>query len=163
MQNLTHGKLKPFLDTDTDWSSYGKISFYVRNNGNTDIALDAFRIYVDAYSWYSPAVEGTKDRSFVIPADDEWHKVTFDLDSLYLSGNECGFTYANEKLDYVFKFQLEFSGENADISIDEFNFAPDAEELGTRFDVSVEDADNPFEFISALFTMFIGLFANLFN
>ena len=159
----TNGKLKPFLDTDTDWSSYGKISFYVRNNGNTDIALDAFRIYVDAYSWYSPAVEGTKDRSFVIPADDEWHKVTFDLDSLYLSGNECGFTYANEKLDYVFKFQLEFSGENADISIDEFNFAPDAEELGTRFDASVEDADNPFEFISALFTMFIGLFANLFN
>lgn len=158
-----NGKLKPFLDTDTDWSSYGKISFYVRNNGNTDIVLDAFRIYVDAYSWYSPAVEGTKDSSYVIPADGEWHKVTFDLDSLYLSGNECGFTYANEKLDYVFKFQLEFTGENADISIDEFNFAPDAEKLGTRFDASVEDADNPFEFISALFTMFIGLFANLFN
>ena len=159
----TNGKLKPFLDTDTNWSSYGKFSFYVRNNGSSDITLNALKIYVDAYSWYSPAVEGTKDSSFVIPADDEWHKVTFDLDSLYLSGNECGFTYANEKLDYVFKFQLEFSGENADISIDEFNFAPDAEELGTRFDTSVEDADNPFEFISALFTMFIGLFANLFN
>ena len=158
-----NGKLKPFLDTDTDWSSYGKISFYVRNNGSSDITLDALKIYVDAYSWYSPAVEATKDSSYVIPADGEWHKVTFDLDSLYLSGNECGFTYANEKLDYVFKFQLEFTGENADISIDEFNFAPDAEELGTRFDASVEDADNPFEFISALFTMFIGLFANLFN
>ncbi len=159
----TDGKLKPFKDTDTNWSSYGKISFYARNNGNTDITLDALRIYVDAYSWYSPAVEGTKDSTFVIPADGEWHKVTLDLDSLYLSGNECGFTYANEKLDYVFKFQLEFSGENADISIDEFRFAPSADTLGTRFEASVADADNPFEFISAIFTMFIGLFANMFR
>ncbi len=155
-------KTKPFYDTDTDWSNYGKISFYVRNNGNTDISLDSFRIYIDAYSWYSPAVEGTKDSSYTIPADGEWHKVTLDLDSLYLSGNECGFTYANEKLDYVFKYQLEFSGDNADISIDEFRFTPSAEALGTRFEASVTDADNPFEFIIALFTMFIGLFANMF-
>ena len=157
------GKTKPFRDIETDWSSYGKISFYARNNGNDDITLDAMRIYVDAYSWYSPAVEGTKDSSYVIPADGEWHKITLDLDSLYLSGNECGFTYANEKLDYVFKFQLEFSGENADISIDEFSFAPSAEAIGTRFEANVADADNPFEFISALFTMFIGLFANMFK
>ncbi len=157
------GKDKIFEDTDTDWSNYGKISFYVRNNGDTEITLDTLKIYVDANSWYSPAVEGTKDSSFVIPADGEWHKVTLDLDSLYLKGNECGFTYANEKLDYVFKFQLEFSGENADISIDEFRFAPSAESLGKRFEASIADADNPFEFISALFTMFIGLFANMFK
>ncbi len=156
-------KAKPFSDTDTDWSSYGKISFYVRNNGDSDISLDAFRIYIDAYSWYSPAVEGIKDSSFVIPSDGEWHKVTLDLDSLYLSGNKCGFTYANEKLDYVFKFQLEFSGENADISIDSFDFTPSADKLGTRFEASIANADNPFEFISALFTMFIGFFASLFK
>lgn len=157
------GKTKPFSDTDTDWSNYGKISFYARNNGSNDITLDALKIYIDAYSWYSPAVEGAKDSSYVIPADGEWHKVTFDLDSLYLSGNECGFTYANEKLDYVFKFQLDFSGENADISIDEFNFEPSAEKFGTRFEANVSDADGLFEFISALFTMFIGFFANLFK
>ncbi len=157
------GKTKPFSDTDTDWSNYGKISFYARNNGSNDITLDALKIYIDAYSWYSPAVEGAKDSSYVIPADGEWHKITLDLDTLYLSGNECGFTYANEKLDYVFKFQFEFSGENADISIDSFDFTPSADKLGTRFEASVADADNPFEFISALFTIFIGFFANLFK
>ncbi len=157
------GKTKPFSDTDTDWSNYGKISFYARNNGSNDITLDALKIYIDAYSWYSPAVEGAKDSSYVIPADGEWHKITLDLDTLYLSGNECGFTYANEKLDYVFKFQFDFSGENADISIDEFNFEPSAEKLGTRFEANVSDADGLFEFISALFTMFIGFFANLFK
>ncbi len=157
------GKDKSFADTDTDWSNYNKISFYVRNNGDTEVTLDTLRIYVNSYSWYSPAVEGTKDSTFVIPADGEWHKVTLDLDSLYLSGNECGFTYANEKLDYVFKFQLEFSGKNADISIDDFLFAPSAESLGTRFEANIADADNPFEFISALFTIFIGFFANIFK
>lgn len=157
------GKDKSFADTDTNWSNYNKISFYVRNNGDTEVTLDTLRIYVNSYSWYSPAVKGTKDSSLEIPADGEWHKITFDLDSLYLKGNECGFTYANEKLDNVFKFQLEFSGENADISIDEFRFAPSAESLDTRFEANIADADNPFEFISALFTMFIGLFANMFK
>lgn len=154
---------KPFRDTDTDWSNYGKISFYVRNNGKDDVTLDALRIYIDAYSWYSPAIEGTKDSSYTIPADGEWHKVTLDLNSLYLSGNECGFTYPNGKLDYVFKFQLEFSGENADISIDEFRFAPSSENTGTRFVASVSDADTLFEIISAIFTIIIAFFANLFR
>ena len=157
------GKLKPFYDFDTDWSNYGKISFYVRNNGSDSVTLDALRIYIDAYSWYSPAVENTKDSSFIIPADGEWHKVTLDLDKLYLSGNECGFTYPNEKLDYVFKYQLNFSADgNTDISIDEFSFSPSAESLGTRFEASIADADNPFEFISAVFTTIIAFFANLF-
>ncbi len=153
---------KPFGDFETDWSKYGKIRFMARNNGTTDVTLDAMRIYVDAYRWYSPAVDGTKDSAYILPADGEWHKITLDLDKLYLSANECGFTYANEKLEYVFKYQLEFSGENANISIDSFEFAPSAESLGTRFEADIADADNAFEFISAMFTMFIGFFANLF-
>lgn len=152
---------KPFQDTETDWSSYGKISFMARNNGTQAITLDAMKIYVDAYRWYAPAVDGEKDSSYILPADGEWHEIVLDLDRLYLSANECGFTYANEKLGYVYKFQLEFSGENADLSIDSFEFSPSADKLGTRFEASIADADNIFEIISAMFTTFIGFFANL--
>lgn len=160
LQLFKTDSLKPFKDTETDWSSYGKISFMARNNGTQDITLEAMRIYVDAYRWYSPAVEGEKDSAYILPADGQWHKITLDLDSLYLSANECGFTYSNEKLKYVFKFQLEFSGENADLSIDAFEFSPSAENVGTRFEADITEADNLFEIISAMFTIFIGFFAN---
>ncbi len=154
--------VKPFQDTATDWSKYGKISFMARNNGTADVTLNSMKIYVNSTRWYSPAVDGSKDSAYILPADGKWHEITLDLDKLYRSANECGFTYANEKLDYVFKFQLDFSGENADISIDSFEFAPSAENVGTRFEADIADADNAFEFISAMFTMFIGFFANLF-
>ena len=156
-------KAKPFTDIDTDWSSYGKLSFMARNNGTADISLDEMRIYVDAYRWYSPAAQGVKDSSLILPADGEWHKITLDLDSLYLFGNECGFTYANEKLTYVHEFRFEFSGANADLSIDSFEFAPSAEKLGTRFEADIADADNVFEVISAMFTTVIAFFANIFS
>lgn len=156
-------KTKPFIDTQTNWSNYGKLIFMARNNGTADINLNEMRIYVDAYRWYSPATQGIKDSSFILPADGEWHKITLDLDSLYLFGNECGFTYANEKLNYVYKFQLEFSGNNANLSVDSFEFAPSAEKLNTRFEASIADADDPFEFISAVFTTVIAFFANIFS
>ncbi len=153
---------KPFTDIETDWSHYGKISFMARNNGTTDISLNGMKIYVDEYKWYSPSVEGTKDSATTLPADGEWHKITLDLDSLYLFGNECGFTYANEKLSYVFKFQLGFSGDNTNLNIDSFEFAPSAEKLGTRFEADIAEADNVFEIISAMFTTVIAFFVNIF-
>ncbi len=155
-------KTTTFVDIETNWSNYGKLSFMARNNGAADISLNEMRIYVDAYRWYSPAVQGVKDSSFILPADGEWHKITLDLDSLYLFGNECGFTYANEKLNNIYKFQLGFSGDNANLSIDSFEFAPSAQKLGTRFEASIADADDPFEFISAMFTTVIAFFSNIF-
>ncbi len=155
-------QMKPFKDMETDWSSYGKISFMARNNGTEDVTLDAMKIYVDSVRWYSPAVEEKKYSSYILPADGKWHEIILDLDSLYLSANECGFTYANEKLSYVFKFQLEFSGKNADISIDSFAFSPSAEKLGTRFEADIAEADNIFEIISAIFTTVISFFTRIF-
>ncbi len=157
-------KDKPFREFDTDWSNYEKISFMARNNGTSAITLNAVKIYVDAYRWYSPAVEGTGNSTFTLPADGEWHEITLDLDSLYLFGNECGFTYANEKLNYTFKFELDFSCEDkdAEMNIDQFRFAASAAQTGTRFEADINEADNALEFISAIFTMFIGFFANLF-
>ncbi|MBQ5824664.1 MAG: hypothetical protein IIW48_07630 [Clostridia bacterium] len=156
---------KPFSDTETNWSNYGKISFMARNNSATDITLNAVRIYADAYRWYSPAISGTKDSSYVLPADGEWHEITLDLDSLYLFGNECGFTYANEKLTYTFKFELAFSSpeSNANLSIDQFRFGASDAEAGTRYEADMSEADNIFEVISAMFTALIGFFANMFR
>lgn len=155
---------KPFKDAETNWSNYGKITFMARNNGTSDISLNAMRIYTDAYRWYSPAVEGVKDSSFVLPADGKWHEIVLDIDSLYLFGNECGFTYANEKLTYVYKFELNFSSSesSANLSIDHFTFGASNAKLGTRFEASIADADDPFEFISAVFTTVIAFFANIF-
>ncbi len=159
------GKDKQFSDFFTDWSNYGKISFMARNNGTTPVTLNEMKIYADKYSWYTPVIDGTSDSSFVLPADGEWHEITLDLDSLYLFGNECGFTYANEKLSSALKFEFIFSSSegNADISLDQFRFSASAAQSGTRFEADTKEADNVFEFISAIFTEFIAFFANLFT
>lgn len=155
---------KPFLETGTDWSNYSKITFMARNNGTSDVTLNAMKIYVDAYRWYSPVINGANDSAFVLPADGKWHKIELDLDSLYLFGNECGFTYANEKLSYTLKFELDFSGsENgAELSIDSFAFGASDEKLGTRFEADITQADGVFEFISAVFTTIVAFFASIF-
>ncbi|MBQ8026553.1 MAG: hypothetical protein IJ261_00385 [Clostridia bacterium] len=157
-----NNKTKPFSDSETDFSDYGKISFYAKNNGKCDVAFDKMKIYINAVTWFSPAVENTSDSSCVIPADGQWHKITLDLDSLYLHGNECFFTFANEKLDYTFKYTFEFSGTDGetDISVDHFRFTPSDAESGTRFEAKISNADNPLEFISAVFTTIIGFFFN---
>lgn len=151
-----------FRDDDSDYSDYGKISLKVRNNGTNEAALDSIRIYKNAVSWYTPAVDGSAETGTAILADGEWHSITFDLNSLYLYGNECGITYPNDKLGEVSDIELSFTGENADISIDEIRFAPSSESVGIRFDASIKNADNIGEFLSAIVIGFIGLIADLF-
>ncbi len=151
-----------FADMDNDYSDYGKMLFRIRNNGTEDISLDNIRIKSSALSWYSPAIEGTAETGKVIPADGEWHTLSFDLSSLYLFGNECGITFPSKRLGKVTDIQFVFSGNNADISIDEIRFAPVSENVGLRFNANIKNADNLGEFLSAIFIGFIGLFANLF-
>lgn len=160
---MTYDGKNLFADIDTDYSGYGKMVVRLRNNGSQDISLDSIKIKAGTLAWYSPAVEGTADTGAVIPADGEWHAVTFDLSSLYLFGNECGITFPSKKLGKVTDIQFIFSGNNADVSMDEIRFAPAAEKVGIRFNADIKNADNIGEFISALFVGFIGLFANLFK
>lgn len=147
-----------FYGTDIDWSDYSEISFYVKNNGKTDAVLEEIRFNGDAFMWYSAAADAT------IPADGEWHRITVNLNRLNLRGNEFGFGYTNEKLRKVNDVKFIFSSEeNADIGFDHIRFTPSTEKVPVGFDVDIEQADNAFEYISALFVRFIGLFANLFN
>lgn len=163
MNFVEDGKAEKFKDTDYDYSDYGKLTFVARNNGNKDVKLDMVKIYVNHQKWYSPKISGTNYSDTVIPADGEWHRITVDLDSLLLKGNECGFTYSRNKLKNVYEISLCFtSDEGAQISLDEFRFTPSSEKTVIRCEANIKDADNLLEMISAMFVSIIGVIIGIF-
>ncbi|MBQ4603458.1 MAG: hypothetical protein IJB16_02550, partial [Clostridia bacterium] len=151
--------VEPFFDTDTDYSDYSEMSFYVKNNGENEAVFEGVKFTKDSVFWYT-AFSGE-----VIPADGAWHKITVNLNRVHLFGNECGFGYTNERLDNVVNIEFMFTSlsDNSDIGFDCVRFTPSTEKVSAGFDADVADADNAFEFVSALFVRFIGLFANLFS
>ena len=156
---------KSFSSAETDYSDYGALSFYVRNDGENDVTLDGLRMYESAALWYSPEASGTLDTEYVIPADGEYHKITLNLDRVYHLGNECSLSYDNEKLGSIKNLEFCFSCDERDalISLDGFRFIPSAEDSGTRFDVSLGNADDPIEFFTGLVLFVFGKFAALFG
>jgi sialate O-acetylesterase len=153
-----------FHDIDTDYSDYGKMSFYLRNNGESDITLSKVKFTVNSLRWYAPEVEGTKDVEAVIPADGEWHLVSVDLNSLYLYGNEGGVSRPCGRLNKVSDIRFEFSGTGeSDISIDQIRFAPSEGKNGIRFNTDISKADTFLEKITALFVSIIGAVISVFG
>ena len=153
-----------FDDTDNDYSDYGKMSFYVRNNGDADIELSEIRISKNSLIWYSPAVNGTKGVEATIPADGQWHLVTVDLNRLYLFGNEGGVGNPCGKLNKVEEICFAFASENgADISVDNIRFAPDTSDGRFQFDPDMSTADTFIEKISAVFIKTIGMIISIFR
>lgn len=156
-------KEESFWDADTDYSDYDTMSFCVRNNGESDITLNAVNFYKNSSMWHTPAIMGTTDPSTVIPADGEWHIITLDLNRLYLHGNEGGVAFANEKIESVRDIEFCFSGENADLSFDNVTFTASAEKVKVQFDSQFSNADGIFEFFCVMITRFLGLFAKIFR
>lgn len=147
-----------FYDTDVDWSDYSEISFCVKVNGKTDVVFEEIIFNGDKFMWYSAIVDET------IPADGEWHRITVNLNRLKLRGNEFGFGYTNERINKVTDVKFVFSAEeNVDMAFDSIRFTPSTEKVSAGFEADISKASNAYEFISALFVNFIGLFANLFN
>lgn len=164
LQYKKDGINQTFYDADKDYSDYGKISIYVRNNGKSEVSLDTVRFYKNSLVWYAPAVSGGESVRASISADGQWHCVSFSLDDLYLFGNECGFTYPNERLDSVKNIKFCFSSsDESNIDVDEIRFAPLKTNEGIRFNANVRNAKNIFEFVSAAAVTVIGFFAKLFN
>lgn len=120
-----------FYDEGLDYSKYGTVSFRVRNDSDKDVTFDCVRFYTSAVSWYSTASE-----SVVIPADGEWHTVEADIENLYLYGVDFGMKFSNDKLGNVFDVEFCFSGTDAEISVDEFEFSPEKNARDTDFDYS---------------------------
>ncbi len=152
------GKKTFHQDSQRDFSDYGKLTFSVRNNGEKNVTFDSFRIYRETFMWYSPEANGSHDSSFVIPADGEWHKVTLDLNALYLYANECGIISPNNMIKYIQDMKFCFASEGeADIDLDNFRFAPEEEDTSFFFETKLSDADNVWEFISAMFSGILGI------
>ncbi len=160
---MTYENSELFHDIDRNYSDYGKMSFYVCNNGENDVTLSRVKFGINSLLWYAPEVEGTKDTETVIPADGEWHLVTVDLNSLYLYGNEGGASRPCGRLGKVSDIRFEFSGSGeSDISIDGIRFAPSEGKNGLRFDADINNADTLLEKITAFFVIIIGRIMSLF-
>ena len=56
----------------------------IKNNGKKDIILKRAVIDNKGIGIFSPAINGTTSVSQTIPADDSWHKITLNLNRLYL-------------------------------------------------------------------------------
>ncbi len=154
---------KTFDDVDDNYTNYGTITVNIRNNGTNDVKLSEIRFYKNSALWYAPALFGTSDSSALIPADGKWHTLTFDLNKLYLFGNECGISSPNERLKTVKNIEFRFDADGeSDISLDAVRFSPSDENPGLGFDAETKNADNPFEFLSALIVGFIDMVLSLF-
>lgn len=152
---------KSVIELDRDYSDYGIMSVYIRNNGASPVSVTA-KLSENSFFFYNPMAD--EDMTAVIPADGEWHKVEFDLNALLLRGNEGGAFYSNNKLDNVKNISFEFACDgNADISLDCVEFTAQEEDYGTRFISNFANCDSPLEFFCSFFTSFISLFANLFS
>lgn len=149
------GKTAYQYDMQKDLSDYGTLVFSVRNNGEKDVALEKVKLYRETFMLYSPEVNSP----VIIPADGEWHKITLDLNTLYLNGNECGIISPNNMITYLLGADFCFTSEGeADIDLDNFRFAPEEENTSFRFEAKLSDAENLWEFICALFVSILGIF-----
>ena len=109
--------------------------------------------------WYSPEANESHESSVVIPADNEWHEITLDLNSLYLYGNECGIITPNNMIKYLLNIEFCFtSNGEADIDVDNFRFTAEEENSSFYFETTFGDADDIWEFITAIFSVILGVF-----
>lgn len=153
------GKKSFHYDSQRDFSSYGKLTFSVRNNSEKDVVFDCLRLYRESFMWYSPEVNSSGDSSFVIPADGQWHTLSLDLNTLYLSSNECGAISPNNMIRYLQDIDFCFTSDGeADIDLNNFRFTPEEDDTSFRFEAKLSDAENLWEFICALFVSILGIF-----
>lgn len=117
-----NGAEQYFQEFRENWMNFKTMSVMVRNDGDSDINLSAVKIFKDNGKWVAPLVKGTLKTGTVIPADGEWHKITFCLDSLLFSGRilpaDATRTYLSDVRDVEFCFE----GEGAQLSLDEISF-----------------------------------------
>lgn len=157
---------KVFTDSETNYSKYGSISFYIRNNSEKEVTFDGLRFYKNPILWYAPEITGTLDTDITIPADGEWHYISLNLNKLYHLGNECSLSYSSEKLENIENIRIYFSSplcSESNISIDSFSFAPSNENNTVSYDVNIKNADNLIELLTAIVLTIVGRFAQFFK
>ncbi len=117
-----NGEEQYFQEFNENWMNFKTMSVMLRNNGKEDINLSAVKICKDNGKWIAPLIKGTLKTGTVIPADGEWHKVTFCLDSLLFSGKILPAGATRTYLSDVRDVEFCFEGEGAQLSFDEISF-----------------------------------------
>ncbi len=119
-----------FPALNTDYSVISAVSFKVKNTSGRPVTLKEMRFYTTPLSWFTPFTAEGDTTEVVIPADNEWHTVTLDLNNLCLFGIENGFKAGADFLEKVTEIKLMFAdstgakGDNGTIYVDDFRFAP---------------------------------------
>lgn len=162
-----NGKSVYFQDIDTDWSSYGTLSFKVRIESEKDVEFSGLQIQANDKVWYTASVADTNSDSVRISADGEWHTVTLDLNRLFPFGNKAAYTYSRNVLGNIRNATFTFTdldAYGADISIDSFTFTADSEEV-KDFDnkLNLDNESDFFTKIKAIFLAIISRILLLFN
>lgn len=147
MNFSTDDGMKTFYDADTDYSKYNSICLAVKNNGNSDIKIDKIKFYRNDSIWFSPS-------GATIPADNEWHTISFDINKLTRNGSESIITYSNDVLSDISNIEFVFTSEseNAIVYVDNIRLSPGEVE-----------SEGLFEYIISLFIRFIDMIKKLFN
>lgn len=111
-----------FQEFSLRWHNFKKMSVMVRNNGSDDVKLSGVKIYNSNGKWVSPLVDGTLKTSVTIPADGEWHEITFNMNTLMFSGKMLPAAASRTYLDDVADIEFCFEGNGAELSMDEISF-----------------------------------------
>ena len=117
-----NGEEQTFLEFNKGWQYYKTMTVRVRNDGDKDVTLSGVKIYRENGKFVSPIVSGTAKTSAVIPADGEWHEITFCLNNLFFSGKLLPAVATRTYLTDVTDVEFCFEGEGAKLSMDELSF-----------------------------------------
>ena len=153
-------------DMNDDWRDYSAVSVMLRNDGENDVTLKELRVQTAWFFIRVPVVAGTNDTTCVIPADGQWHKVTFDLDTVYAGDALLGPPLdGSSSLEYITGITFRFEGRDADVCLDDVRFAP---RDGGKGDVSGSVKSvalwilNPVKTVLRFFERIRAMFAKLF-
>lgn len=114
-----------FAEFMADWRDYGTFSVMLKNNGTAPVTVEGIKIYTSDTRFLQPVVQGTRSGAYTLPADGEWHKVTYDLGCLKLNGKNFPFALTNRSLKKVKNVSFCFGAEGqANVAMDELRFSP---------------------------------------
>lgn len=120
-------EIKPFAEFMSDWRGFGTLSVMLKNNGSAPVAVEGIKIYTDETRFVQPVVQGTQSASYTLPADGQWHKVTYDLSYLLFNGRNLPVVATNRYLKNVQNVQFCFNAEGqTELAMDDLRFAADA-------------------------------------
>lgn len=151
VKDVFRGDKYYFTDQDRNFSKYGVMSFYVRNNSDKDVTMSNKLYTADCI--YKAAINGNVNSNIVIPADGQWHRIELNLNVLFKGDNSKEF-FDSSVLTNVEGFEIFFSSDNSksDIDIDEFNFDKDMTESNNEHQPSI------FEIIFNMIKKIISIF-----